>query len=92
VPVLIAFLLMVVQQLSGINAVIFYSVSIFEDAGSSLGSGASAVVVAAVMVAATGVASLVADKVGRKPLLIASATGMAVSMTTMSFYFYFEHV
>lgn len=66
---LISFGLMFFQQLSGVNAVIFYTGTIFTDAGVELGKVAT-IIVGAMQVGATFVASLIIDKLGRKILLL----------------------
>lgn len=68
------------QQLSGINAVLFYSTSIFIKAGGGLDPAVSTILVGAVMVGASGITPLVADKLGRKIILLFSAAGMTVSL------------
>ena len=65
VPLGISLYLMLGQQLSGMNAVIFYVVDIFQAAGSSLSSTLESVIVAVVQVVATILAALVMDKLGR---------------------------
>lgn len=80
--------LVVIQQLSGINAVLFYTQDIFlkatggkgaESAG-GLDSAMSAIVVGVVMMGASGVTPLIVDRLGRKILLLFSSAGMTVSL------------
>ncbi|KAJ0692366.1 putative major facilitator, sugar transporter, major facilitator superfamily [Helianthus annuus] len=74
------------QQLAGINAVVYYSTSVFRSAGVTSDVAASALVGAA-NVFGTIVASSLMDKKGRKSLLITSFTGMAASMLLLSLSF-----
>ncbi|KAA8547789.1 hypothetical protein F0562_004218 [Nyssa sinensis] len=74
------------QQLAGINAVVYYSTSVFRSAGIASDVAASALVGAS-NVFGTTVASSLMDKKGRKSLLITSFTGMAASMLLLSLSF-----
>ncbi|OAY68632.1 Plastidic glucose transporter 4 [Ananas comosus] len=74
------------QQLAGINAVVYYSTSVFRSAGIASDVAASALVGAA-NVFGTAVASSLMDKQGRKSLLMTSFTGMAASMLLLSLSF-----
>ena len=77
-PVFVADMLCVAQQLSGINAVFFFSTSFFTDAGvanSSLGTLAAG----ATNVAATVASLFLIDRLGRRPLLLLSCGGMVLS-------------
>ncbi|KAH0558174.1 hypothetical protein KQX54_014750 [Cotesia glomerata] len=85
--VLASFGLMAFQQLSGVNAVIFYTVTIFKAAGSSLNSDVAAIIVALVQAIMAGVAALIVDRSGRKPLLIFSSSFMAISLVALGLYF-----
>lgn len=75
------------QQLSGINAVLFYSTDIFIKAGGESGGGmnpaVSTILVGAVMVISSGITPLVVDRLGRKLILLFSAAGMAVSLVSI---------
>lgn len=71
------------QQLAGINAVVYYSTSVFRSAGIASDVAASALVGASNVIG-TAVASSLMDKQGRKSLLITSFTGMAASMLLLS--------
>ncbi|KAF9604491.1 hypothetical protein IFM89_006846 [Coptis chinensis] len=65
--------LMVLQQFGGVNAIAFYSSAIFVSAGFSGSVGTIAMVAVQVPMTALGV--LLADKSGRRPLLLVSAAG-----------------
>lgn len=63
-------LLMLFQQLTSINAIIFYAETIFEEAHFKNSNVATVVVVvAAIKVVFTAVAALVMDRAGRKLLI-----------------------
>lgn len=85
-PVIIAMMLMVFQQFSGINAVMFYLKTIFEES-SSIDSDVASIMVDSSLVVATIVAALVMDRFGRKILLLISAFGHVVSLGFMGFYY-----
>lgn len=71
------------QQVTGINAVIYYSDTIFEDAGFTTvqqQTDATILAIGVVNVLATFVAIAFIDRFGRRPLLIAGLVGMAVSL------------
>ncbi|KAL5148787.1 Plastidic glucose transporter 4 [Glycine soja] len=74
------------QQLAGINAVVYYSTSVFRSAGIASDVAASALVGAS-NVFGTCIASSLMDKQGRKSLLITSFSGMAASMLLLSLSF-----
>ncbi|KAF3777417.1 Plastidic glucose transporter 4 [Nymphaea thermarum] len=67
------------QQFAGINAVVYYSTSVFRSAGVTSDVAASALVGAS-NVFGTVISSFLMDRQGRKSLLIASFLGMAASM------------
>nr|CAD7416446.1 unnamed protein product [Timema poppensis] len=56
---------MMCQQLSGIKAVVFYAVTIFKDAGSTLDPYICTIIVGAVLTGATGLSAFVVDRFGR---------------------------
>nr|AAG00995.1 putative glucose translocator [Mesembryanthemum crystallinum] len=74
------------QQMAGINAVVYYSTSVFRSAGIESDVAASALVGAA-NVFGTAIASSLMDRQGRKSLLITSFSGMAASMLLLSLSF-----
>ncbi|KAG8239875.1 hypothetical protein J437_LFUL019464 [Ladona fulva] len=80
--------LVIIQQLSGINVVFFYTQSIFEAAGSTMSPSTCAITVAVVMLIFSQIAAPLSDRAGRRALLLASAIGMAVSLAALGGYFH----
>lgn len=65
------------NQLSGINAILYYLNSIFASAGfSQMSSSGQAIIIGFTNLVATLVAMAVIDKIGRKKLLLIGAVGM----------------
>ncbi|CAG7828155.1 unnamed protein product [Allacma fusca] len=89
-PTLICMALMLFQQLSGVNAVIFYTTDIFTDAGSSLAPSMCTVIIGTVQVLASLVSSLLMDKAGRKVLLLFSDLVMSLFLVGLGFFFYLK--
>ncbi|XP_068560050.1 solute carrier family 2, facilitated glucose transporter member 8 [Cebidichthys violaceus] len=85
-PLVIGVMLMVFQQMTGINAIMFYAENIFEQAHFKESDLAS-VIVGLIQVVFTGVAAVVMDRAGRKMLLIISGVFMAISTTAFGVYF-----
>ncbi|KAI9921253.1 hypothetical protein PsorP6_001824 [Peronosclerospora sorghi] len=78
-PLLVAVVLQLGQQLSGINAVMFYASSFFQSAAGLAHPLVGITLVYLVNVVATIVALVLMDSVGRRPLLLSSVLGMLVS-------------
>ena len=81
--------LAIAQQITGINTVIYYAPTIFGFAGLSSSSAAilASVGVGVVNVAFTVVAMQLIDRVGRRPLLLISLAGMALSLGVLGLAF-----
>lgn len=78
-PLIVAVGVMLAQQLSGINAVIFYSTKIFQVAGLSQDASHSATMgMGAVNVAVTVFSIWLVERFGRRPLLIGGLAGLVV--------------
>jgi SP family facilitated glucose transporter-like MFS transporter 8 len=88
--IMIVVCLMVFRQFSGINVVIFYTVDIFQEAGSTLSPSSATIVIGVSQVVATYLSSLLVERVGRRPLLLFSASTMAVCNIVLATYFYFK--
>lgn len=81
-PLRIAVLLAVLQQVTGINTILYYgSIILTEHSGQSAASaiGANALI-GGINFAGTIVALFVIDRVGRKPLLLFASGGMALAL------------
>lgn len=87
ISLLICFSLMFFQQMSGVNAIIFYTGSIFKDAKSSLSPSTATILVGVVQVVATFISSIIVDKFGRKILLLCSIIFMMLSGLTLGIFF-----
>ncbi len=90
--IIIGTILSVLQQFTGINAVLYYGADIFEQA---LGFGADDILEQQVLLATvnllfTFVAMYTVDKLGRKPLLYIGSVGMLVGFLMMGFTLYFS--
>jgi len=80
-PILLAVSIAMFNQLSGINAVLYYMNDIFVSAGfSRLSGGLQAVIVGAVNLLATLLAMTVIDRLGRRTLLLIGCAGMTVGL------------
>jgi sugar porter (SP) family MFS transporter len=88
-PILFAVLLAMFNQLSGINAIIYFAPRIFEMAGVPAGAVAfqQAIYIGAANVIFTLLAMSVIDKFGRKTLLIIGSAGMVVFLGLTAYVF-----
>jgi sugar porter (SP) family MFS transporter len=79
----------ILQQVTGINTVIYYGPRIFELAGIATHTNAifATLLVAIMNVLATVVGIALVDRVGRKPLLYVGVSGMAIALFTLSWGF-----
>lgn len=84
--------LMFFQQMSGINAVIFYATSIFEDAGSTIDSSICTIIIGVVNFMSTFVATVLIDRLGRKILLYMSSVAMTITLSCLGGFFYARDV
>ncbi|XP_032993649.1 solute carrier family 2, facilitated glucose transporter member 8 isoform X2 [Lacerta agilis] len=84
-PFLIGIAMMFFQQVSGINAIMFYAETIFEEAKFKE-SGAASIIVGSIQVFFTAVAALIIDRKGRKVLLVVSGFIMAASAAIFAIY------
>ncbi|KAA0200780.1 hypothetical protein HAZT_HAZT010067 [Hyalella azteca] len=79
IPLVISLMMMLAQQLSGINAVIFFSTKIYESAGlSEAASLYATIAMGAMNVAMTLISLVMVEKAGRKTLMLTGLTGMMI--------------
>jgi MFS family permease len=84
-PILLAVSLALFNQLSGINAILYYLNDIFRAAGfSSMTAGLQSVAVGTANLLATVAALSVIDRLGRKRLLLIGAVGTALALSGVS--------
>jgi len=84
-PIVLAISLALFNQLSGINAILYYLNDIFRAAGfSSMTADLQSVAVGAANLLATVAALAVIDRLGRKRLLLIGAVGMALALSGVS--------
>ena len=89
-PLLIAVVLAVFQQITGINAILYYAPRIFEGAGfERMSAIGQSTIVGLVNMLFTVVAIVLADRVGRRPLLLVATGGMGVSLVLLGAAFKF---
>jgi SP family arabinose:H+ symporter-like MFS transporter len=85
-PLVIAVTMAILQQITGVNTVLYYGSLIFRDqVGNHSTSDALGlnVIIGGINFLATIVAIWIIDRAGRKPLLMASSGGMAVSLVVL---------
>lgn len=88
--VLLGVSLAVLQQFTGIDAVIYYGPKILESAGFELSEALGGqVIIGSINLTFTILAILMIDRFGRKPLLIVGTAGMLISTTAIGFLFVF---
>jgi SP family arabinose:H+ symporter-like MFS transporter len=90
VALIIGIALAILQQITGINIVMYYAPTIFASAGATIDASLlHAVAVGAVNLTFTLVAIWVVDKFGRKVLLLAGSAGMGLFLTLVGGVFHY---
>lgn len=86
--------LAVIQQVTGINTILYYAPTIFKNAGFASGSTAilATMVVGAVFVLSTVVALPLIDRIGRKPLLYIGMGIMTVGLACLAAAFHGQNL
>ncbi|XP_072933858.1 facilitated trehalose transporter Tret1 [Epargyreus clarus] len=79
--------LVLFQQFSGINAVLFYMTDIFKKAGTSLDPAIATIIIGAVQLVASFITPFVVDRLGRRLLLLVSACGTSIGLILLGMFF-----
>lgn len=90
VPFALTFSLLIFQQVSGIDAIVFYTVSIFHSAESGIDDHLATILVGLVQLVANFASLFIVDRAGRRPLLIASGALMCVALTALGTHFHLQ--
>lgn len=88
-PLTIGIGLLLLQQLSGVNGIMFYSTSIFKSAGISSGNVAT-LGLGAIQVIMTAITTWLMDRAGRRVLLMISSAGMAFFIFLVGLAFFLK--
>uniref|UniRef100_H2ZKH7 Solute carrier family 2, facilitated glucose transporter member 8 n=1 Tax=Ciona savignyi TaxID=51511 RepID=H2ZKH7_CIOSA len=88
-PMLLSLVAMYFQQMSGINCVMFYAKSIFQNAGFVTSSQLTMalLLVASVQVVFTVISCLTVDRIGRRISIVVGAILMSISLAAFGLYF-----
>ncbi len=90
-PLLLAAVLMAVSQLSGINAIMYYSTKIMTTAGAGVQNAFTAsVIIGLVNVLFTFVALAFVDKAGRRPLLLVGLAVQVIALGATGWMFFVQ--
>lgn len=81
---------MMFQQVSGINAIIFYTMAIFKSAGSTMDPSLCTIIVGVVQVLMTFGSTLLIEKAGRRILLLQSSIVMGICLTIVGIFYHLK--
>lgn len=87
-PLIIGCTIAIVQPVTGINAIMFYAPTVFEQVG--IGTDAAflqSVIVGLISIVFTVLALLTIDRIGRRPMIIAGLSAAAISLLVCSYGF-----
>lgn len=88
--ILAVFGVLAFQQLSGINAIVFYTVNIFKAAGTDLSPFLSAIIINLVQVVVSYFSILIIEKANRRFYLMFSSLGMMLCLSSVGVFFHFK--
>ncbi len=81
-----------VQQITGVNAVVYFAPKILASTGLGTGAAITATIaVGVVSVVATAIGMSLIDRVGRRPLLLGGLAGMTVALALLGASFHLPH-
>ena len=89
-PFGISMAIMFFQQFTGINAIVYNTVMIFQLAGSTIDSHYATIIVGFVQLVFTASSGFFVDRFGRRALLLGSAVVVCLSLATMGTFFHIQ--
>ncbi|CAN7998528.1 unnamed protein product, partial [Ixodes hexagonus] len=89
-PFLCTLLPMFMQQFSAVCIILFFANDIFAAAGTTISPEDCTIIVGAIQVVILFVATLLADRLGRKILLLVSSAAASLSLVLLGLCFYFK--
>ncbi|XP_049786249.1 facilitated trehalose transporter Tret1-like [Schistocerca cancellata] len=84
--------LILTQSFAGLSVLMGYTTEIFQQSGVALDADVCSIIVAAVQTVSSVATSLLADRAGRRPLLLLSLSGCGLTMATLATLFYLKDV
>ncbi|XP_047116045.1 facilitated trehalose transporter Tret1-like [Schistocerca piceifrons] len=84
--------LVLTQAFAGLSVLMGYTTEIFQQSGVALDADVCAIIAAAVQTVSSVATSLLADRAGRRPLLLLSLSGCSLTMATLATLFYVKDV
>jgi MFS family permease len=87
----IGLFLMALNQFSGCFALITYTATIFEESGSSMNANMASIIVAVFQILGTYFSTIFVDRAGRKILLLVSAIGTSIGLSSMGCFSYMSN-
>lgn len=82
--------LMMIQQCSGISAVLGYMQLVFDAAGNTIPPELSVILIGVIQWITTIIVCQIVERLGRRLLLLISVTGMFFSLSILGLYFYLQ--
>ncbi|KAK9704144.1 Sugar transporter [Popillia japonica] len=80
--------LMVIQQTTAMSVMTFYLQFVFESANSTISPEIASIIIGVVQLFGSLASTITVDKLGRRPLLLASTIATSSSLFVLSIYFY----
>lgn len=87
-PFMVSLGMMFLLQFSGLNVIVFYAVSIFQMASSSVDPNVASIIVGVVLLVSCIVALAVVSRLNRKIMLVVSMLGMGICHIVLAICFY----